>query len=55
MHLLPKQGDRAPWTNTQNYLLDRKTILKEPVDDGVLEFSSPRAEGAESPVTSHAA
>ena len=55
MHLLPKQGDRAPWTNTQNYLLDRKAILKEPVDDGVLEFSNPAAESAESPVTSHAA
>jgi len=55
MHLLPKQGDRAPWTNTQNYLLDRNTILKEPVADGVLEFSKPPAESADSPVTSHAA
>jgi len=55
MHLLPKQGDRAPWTNTQNYLLDRKTILKEPVDDGVLEFSDPAADRASPPVASHAA
>ena len=39
MHLLPKQGDRWPWTNTQNYLADRKAILEEPIDDGVLRFS----------------
>jgi hypothetical protein len=39
MHLLPKQGDRWPWTNTQNYLADRKAVLEEPVDDGALRFS----------------
>jgi len=39
MHLMPRQGDRAPWTNTQNYYLDRKMIRKEPVDDGVLSFT----------------
>jgi cation diffusion facilitator CzcD-associated flavoprotein CzcO len=39
MHLLPKQGDRWPWTNTQNYLADRKAVLEGPVDDGALRFS----------------
>lgn len=39
MHLLPKQGDRWPWLNTQNYLKDTKTIGKGPINDGVLQFS----------------
>ena len=38
MHLLPKQGDRAPWLNSQNYTLDRKLIGQGPVDDGILKF-----------------
>lgn len=38
MHLFPKQGDREPWLNTQNYLRDRKMIRKAPIDDGVLRF-----------------
>ena len=38
IHLLPRQGDRAPWTNTQDYLADRKIIRETPVDDGVLRF-----------------
>jgi len=27
IHLLPKQGDQPPWVNTQNYALDKKTIV----------------------------
>ena len=46
MHLLPKQGDRAPWMNTQNYLRDRKAIGAGPIDDGVLRFESPPARTA---------
>jgi len=41
VHLLPKQGDRDPWINTQNYLLDKKVIRDGPIDDGTLEFSNP--------------
>ncbi len=41
MHLLPKQGDRPPWLNTQNYAADRKIIREGPIDDGVLQFSNP--------------
>lgn len=48
MHLLPRQGDRPPWLNTQDYLLDRKVIREAPVDDGVLTFSHPRKPGAAS-------
>ena len=36
---LPQQGDRKPWSLAQNYLLDRRTILGGPVDDGVIRFS----------------
>jgi cation diffusion facilitator CzcD-associated flavoprotein CzcO len=54
MHLLPKQGDRAPWINTQNYVEDRKIIREGPLDDGVLTFSEPAtAHSAEK--SSHAA
>ncbi len=45
MPMLPKQGDREPWVNTQSYSADRKLIAKAPVDDGVMQFtlSSKRA------------
>ena len=39
MHLLPKQGDREPWINPQDYVKDRKMFLNGPLDDGVLHFS----------------
>ncbi len=41
MHMFPKQGDRHPWINTQDYWLDRKLIRGGPIDDGVLSFSNP--------------
>lgn len=47
LHLLPKQGDRAPWLNTQNYGEDRKLLRTRDVEDGVLEFSNPAVEPAE--------
>ena len=37
---LPKQGDRDPWQNQQNYKHDQKSMLKDPIDDGALIFSS---------------
>jgi len=42
MHLLPKQGDREPWINPQNYAKDRKMFLQGRLDDGVLTFSHPK-------------
>jgi cation diffusion facilitator CzcD-associated flavoprotein CzcO len=39
MPLLPKQGDRQPWTNPQNLSHDRKAIAKSPIDDGVMTFT----------------
>ncbi len=38
-HLLPKQGDRAPWKLKQNYAFDIANIRYSDVDDGVMEFS----------------
>jgi monooxygenase len=35
---LPKQGSRPPWRFNQSYLQDRKVLLREPIDDGVLQF-----------------
>ncbi len=43
MALLPKQGDREPWTNPQRYSLDKKVLLKATLDDGALVFSTTRA------------
>ena len=39
MHLFPKQKDRAPWRNTQDYLLDRKLLEQNPIEDGALQLS----------------
>jgi cation diffusion facilitator CzcD-associated flavoprotein CzcO len=49
MHLTPKQGDRNPWRNTQNYAVDKKMIRNAPLEDGALIFSNPaRAEAVTS-------
>ncbi|MDH4108395.1 MAG: NAD(P)/FAD-dependent oxidoreductase [Gammaproteobacteria bacterium] len=37
---LPKQGDREPWLNLQDYKLDRKRFLEEPLEDGALVFEA---------------
>ncbi|MGI8937539.1 MAG: flavin-containing monooxygenase [Iamia sp.] len=44
--LLPKQGDRAPWLNTQSYDQDRKLMRKAPIDDDVMQFTSARVPAA---------
>lgn len=38
MDQLPKQGDREPWLNSQNYFEDREKFLKGALDDGTLRF-----------------
>jgi cation diffusion facilitator CzcD-associated flavoprotein CzcO len=35
----PKQGDREPWINPQDYFKDKKMFRTAPVDDGVMIFS----------------
>jgi monooxygenase len=37
--LLPKQSTTMPWRLTQDYLFERKVLLKGPIDDGVIKFS----------------
>ncbi len=41
MHRFPKQGDRIPWRNTQDYKVDREVMNHAPIEDGVLELSNP--------------
>ena len=38
---LPKQGDRAPWVNPQDYARERKSIATAPLEDGVLTLDNP--------------
>jgi cation diffusion facilitator CzcD-associated flavoprotein CzcO len=40
MHRFPKQGDREPWINPQNYSRDKKMIRFGPLEDGALIFSN---------------
>ena len=40
MHLFPRQGDREPWLNTQDYIRDKKLLHKARFDDGALRFSA---------------
>jgi cation diffusion facilitator CzcD-associated flavoprotein CzcO len=39
MHSLPRQGDRAPWINSQDYGLERDLFLQQPIEDGALQPS----------------
>jgi len=41
MQHFPKQGDREPWMNPQNYKLDRAMIRNGALEDGVLQFTTP--------------
>lgn len=45
---LPRQGLSEPWRVTHAYEVDRKILLDDPIDDGVLEFarSKPPSEPA---------
>ena len=41
LHELPRNSTQMPWKLNQDYLFDRKVLREQPVDDGVLAFSSP--------------
>ncbi|MCL4119998.1 UNVERIFIED_CONTAM: hypothetical protein GTU68_016014 [Idotea baltica] len=51
MPMMPKQGDREPWTNPQRYSLDKKTLRKAPLEDGAMIFSNPVAAKPKVPAT----
>lgn len=53
MHLFPKQGDREPWINPQNYRRDKNMMHRAAIEDGVLIFDNP-APAIRSPVSSEA-
>ncbi len=38
LQLLPRQGDRHPWLNVQDYDFDKKMIRNKDVVDDVLKF-----------------
>jgi len=42
MPLLPRQGDREPWINTQSHRADKKFIAKAPIVDGVMRLGAAR-------------
>lgn len=46
IHLFPRQGDREPWVNTQDYKRDKKLLGEDAFNDGALVFSSPRAQSS---------
>ena len=42
MPLMPRQGDREPWINPQDYKRDKKLFRESPLDDGVMQFTRQR-------------
>ena len=38
---LPRQGNREPWVNSQNYYVEKDVLPKLSFDDGVLHFDNP--------------
>ena len=39
-HLMPRQGRTFPWRAVQDYRHDKKALLSDPIDDGVLTFEA---------------
>ncbi|MGI9601710.1 MAG: flavin-containing monooxygenase, partial [Acidimicrobiales bacterium] len=50
MDALPRQGDRAPWINTQSYGKEKK-LFARPVDDGVMQFTGSVSAASGAPAT----
>ena len=38
MHLMPKQGARAPWRLEHDYMLEKEILPTADLDDGTLEY-----------------
>jgi cation diffusion facilitator CzcD-associated flavoprotein CzcO len=43
---LPRNSKAMPWRLNQDYLFDRKILLGDPVDDGVIQFYGPNMQQA---------
>jgi cation diffusion facilitator CzcD-associated flavoprotein CzcO len=39
---LPKQSERGPWTNLQDYYVEKDLLPNAPLDDGVLVYDNPQ-------------
>ncbi len=37
--VLPRQGSKPPWQVAHDFFLDRRTLLEDPIDDGILEVA----------------
>lgn len=46
LHLMPKQGDQAPWVFTQDYWQEKEDFPAADLDDGALRFSGFRIAAA---------
>ena len=42
-HIMPRNSIAYPWRLNQEYVLDRKRMKEDPILDGILAFSGPRA------------
>ena len=42
MHRFPRQGDREPWINPQNYSRDKKMFRTGQLEDGAMQFTTAR-------------
>ncbi|MDE0240722.1 MAG: NAD(P)/FAD-dependent oxidoreductase [bacterium] len=42
LDFLPRQGNRDPWRNTQDYALDVRLVKRSPIEDGALELVGTR-------------
>jgi hypothetical protein len=43
LHLMPKQGDRDPWTFSQDYHLEKDELPADKFDNGALVFEGSNA------------
>jgi monooxygenase len=49
MDHMPKQGDRAPWLNPQDYARDKVMLRKGALEDGALVFDNPQGAARAAP------
>jgi len=40
LHRFPRQGDREPWVNSQDYFREREAFAADRFDDGALQFAA---------------
>lgn len=48
MHLYPRQGDREPWINSQNYLRERREFAEMSMTEPALRYQAEQSQPVES-------